>query len=148
MKLNWKSNLFLFVSILTYLVSLILLVHLLNFNFVEYYSGESKAEYLGIAYLILGYITISELPIDFICWLGNFTLLFSWIFYKKKVGLILSIIAIIQISLYGVNHLTRLDILQIHEYDLPLFGYWIWLFSSIFVLIYHYKKYKLKSQTL
>ena len=129
-------------------MSLILLVHLLNFNFVEYYSGESKAEYLGIAYLILGYITISELPIDFICWLGNFTLLFSWIFYKIKIGWILGIIAVIQMSLYEINHLTRLDILQIHEYDLPHFGYWIWLFSSIFVLIYHYKKYKLKSQTL
>lgn len=51
-------------------------------------------------------------------------------------------------SFYGINHLTRLDILQVHEYDLPLFGYWIWLFSSIFVLIHHYKKYKLKSQTL
>jgi len=86
LKLNWKNNLFLYVSILTYLVSLILPVHLLSFNFVEYYSGESKAEYLGIAYLILGYITISELPIDFICWLGNFTLLFSWIFYKIKIG--------------------------------------------------------------
>lgn len=148
MKLNWKNNLFLYVSILTYLVSLILPVHILSFNFVEYYSVDSKTEYLGIAYLILGYITVLELPIDFICWLGNFTLLFSWIFYKKKVGLILCIISIIQMSLYSFNHLTRLDILQIHEYDLPLFGYWIWLLSSIFLLIHYYKQYKLKSQTL
>ena len=148
MKLNWKNNLFLYVSILTYLVSLILPVHILSFNFVEYYSGDSKTEYLGIAYLILGYITVLELPIDFICWLGNFTLLFSWIFYKKKVGLILCIISIIQMSLYSINHLTRLDILQIHEYDLPLFSYWIWLLSSIFLLIHYYKQYKLKSQTL
>lgn len=129
-------------------MSLILPVHILSFNFVEYYSGDSKTEYLGIAYLILGYITVLELPIDFICWLGNFTLLFSWIFYKKKVGLILCIISIIQMSLYSINHLTRLDILQIHEYDLPLFSYWIWLLSSIFLLIHYYKQYKLKSQTL
>lgn len=118
-------------------MSLILPVH---------FIFDNPEEYSGYIYAYVGWMAFPYL--DFFCWLGNFTLLLSWIFYKKKIGLILGIIAVIQMSLYEINHLTRLDILQIHEYDLPHFGYWIWLFSSIFVLIYHYKKYKLKSQTL
>ncbi|TGN26268.1 hypothetical protein [Empedobacter tilapiae] len=137
MKLNWKNNLFLYVSILTYLVSLILPVHFIFVN---------SDEYLGYVYAYVGWMTFPYL--DFFCWLGNITLLFSWIFYRKNVSFYVAILTLILMSFYGINHLTRLDILQVHEYDLPLFGYWIWLFSSIFVLIYHYKKYKLKSQTL
>ncbi|WP_314241208.1 hypothetical protein [Empedobacter tilapiae] len=137
MKLNWKNNLFLYVSILTYLVSLILPVH---------FIFDNPEEYSGYIYAYVGWMTFPYL--DFFCWLGNITLLFSWIFYRKNMSFYVAILTLILMSFYGINHLTRLDILQVHEYDLPLFGYWIWLFSSIFVLIHHYKKYKLKSQTL
>jgi len=137
LKLNWKNNLFLYVSILTYLVSLILPVH---------FIFDDPEGYFGYVYAYLGWMTFPYL--DFFCWLGNITLLFSWIFYRKNVGFYISILTLVLMSFYGINHLTRLDILQVYEYDLPLFGYWIWLFSSIFVLIHHYKKYKLKSQTL
>lgn len=51
-------------------------------------------------------------------------------------------------SFYGINHFTELNMLEVHEYNYPLFGYWVWLLSSIFMVIYHYKRNVLKSQTI
>lgn len=132
-----KNKLFLYLSILTFLLSLVLPVH---------FIFKDLEEYFGYVYAYLGWMTFPYL--DFYCWLGNFTLLFSWIFYRKKASLYFSVLTVFLISFYGLNHVTRLDILQVHKYDLPLFGYWIWFLSSIFMLIYHYKQYKRKSQTV
>lgn len=132
-----KNNLFLYLSILAFLVSLVLPVH---------FIFENPEEYFGYVYAYIGWMTFPYL--DFFCWLGNFTLLFSWIFYRKKVSLYLSFITLILMSFYGLNHITQLDILEVNEYDLPLFGYWIWLLSSFFMLIHHYKQHKCKNSEL
>lgn len=137
-----KSKHFLIASIVIFLISLVLPVHLILDNFTDYYTNDNRTEYLGYVYLILGYITILELPIDFICWLGNFTLLFGWIFYKKKAGIVLSIFALLQMSLYGINHLFELDFMEIKEYGFPLFGYWFWLLSAILLVIATITHYK------
>ena len=144
-----KSKHFLIASIVIFLISLVLPVHLILDNFTDYYTNDNRTEYLGYVYLILGYITISELPIDFICWLGNFILLFGWIFYKKKAGIVLGIFALLQMSLYGINHLFELDFMAVKEYNFPLFGYWFWLLSAILLVIAtitHYKTQKSKSK--
>ena len=132
-----KNNYLLIASIISYLISLGIPVHFILNNLEEY---------LGYVYAYAGWMTFPYL--DFFCWLANFTLLFTWIFYRKKVSYFGSILTIILMSFYGINHFTRLDILEVHEYDLPLFGYWIWLLSSILAFVYHYKQHKLKGQTL
>ena len=101
---------------------------------------------IGLVYLSLGWVTFPHL--DFFCWLGNFTLIFSWIFCKFKIGIILSFITPILMTIYAINFLFELDILDAQQYYYPLFGYWIWLLSSILAFVYHYKQHKLKGQTL
>lgn len=121
-------------------MSLLLPVHIVegdNYKIFELY---------GYVYAYVGWMTFPYL--DFFCWLGNFTLLFAWIFYRKKTSFYFSILTAILMSLYGLNHLTRLNILGVHEYHLPLFGYWIWLLSPIFMIIHHFKQNKLKSQAI
>ena len=86
----------------------------------------------------MGYLTILELPIDFICWSGNFTLLISWIFYRFPISKYLNVLAVIQMSIYGIDHLLQLKIIEFSDYDFPLFGYWFWLSSSIAMLLYHF----------
>ncbi|MFV0175245.1 hypothetical protein [Empedobacter sp. 189-2] len=137
MKANLKNNLFLYASIFSYLGSLILPVH---------FVFEDAEGYFGYVYAYLGWMTFPY--VDFYCWLGNFTLLFSWIFYRKKASLYTSFLTPILMSFYGINHFTELNMLEVHEYNYPLFGYWVWLLSSIFMVIYHYKRNVLKSQTI
>ena len=132
-----KNNYLLTASIISYLISLGIPVH---FEFDKYISV------IGLVYLSLGWVTFPHL--DFFCWLGNFTLIFSWVFYKFKIGIILSFITPILMIIYAINFLFELDILDAQQYYYPLFGYWIWLLSSILVLVYHYKQHKLKGQTL
>ena len=132
-----KNNYLLIASIISYLISLGIPVH---FEFDKYISV------IGLVYLSLGWVTFPHL--DFFCWLGNFTLIFSWIFYKFKIGIILSFITPILMIIYAINFLFELDILDAQQYYYPLFGYWIWLLSSILAFVYHYKQHKLKGQTL
>ena len=132
-----KSNYLLTASIISYLISLGIPVH---FEFDKYISV------IGLVYLSLGWVTFPHL--DFFCWLGNFTLIFSWIFCKFKIGIILSFITPILMIIYAINFLFELDILDAQQYYYPLFGYWIWLLSSILAIVYHYRLYKSKGQTL
>lgn len=132
-----KSNYLLTASIISYLISLGIPVH---FEFDKYISV------IGLVYLSLGWVTFPHL--DFFCWLGNFTLIFSWFFYKFKIGIILSFITPILMIIYAINFLFELDILDAQQYYYPLFGYWIWLLSSILAIVYHYRLYKSKGQTL
>ena len=132
-----KSNYLLTASIISYLISLGIPVH---FEFDKYISV------IGLVYLSLGWVTFPHL--DFFCWLGNFTLIFSWIFCKFKIGIILSFITPILMTIYAINFLFELDILDAQQYYYPLFGYWIWLLSSILAIVYHYRLYKSKGQTL
>ena len=132
-----KNNYLLTASIISYLISLGIPVH---FEFDKYISV------IGLVYLSLGWVTFPHL--DFFCWLGNFTLIFSWVFYKFKIGIILSFITPILMTIYAINFLFELDILDAQQYYYPLFGYWIWLLSSILAFVYHYKQHKLKGQTL
>ena len=117
-------------------------------DFSDYYFNDNSIEYFGVFYLIMGYVTIFELPADFFCWVSNFILLFAWILYRKKSGLFLSWISFILMLSYAINYLFRLNIIQFVEYDEFLFGYWFWLSSSIFMLCYHYLpiKYFVKQQ--
>ncbi len=139
-----KSKHFLISSIVIFIISLILPVHLILDNFADYYTSDNETEYLGFAYLILGYMTILELPVDFICWLGNFTLLLGWIFYRKKIGIILGMFTFFQMSLYSINHIFELDFMEIKEYNTLLFGYWFWLLSAILLIITTLSHYNTK----
>ena len=97
----------------------------------------------------MGWMTIIESPPDFICWIANFTLIFSWLFYKKNISKWLSAITFVLMILYFFNHIFDFEIIQFYEPEDILFGYWFWLSSSIAMLIYHLKtkQYKLyKSQ--
>ena len=132
-----KNNYLLTASIISYLISLGIPVH---FEFDKYISV------IGLVYLSLGWVTFPHL--DFFFFLGNFTLIFSWIFCKFKIGIILSFITPILMTIYAINFLFELDILDAQQYYYPLFGYWIWLLSSILAFVYHYKQHKLKGQTL
>jgi hypothetical protein len=128
-----KSKYYLIASILSFLFSIFLPVH---FEFEKY------DEYAGYVYAALGWMTFPSL--DFFCWIGNFTLLFGWIFYRKKAGLILSYISPILMILYGINHLFELNILSVREYQYPLFGYWLWFASSLLLMFAttNHMKYK------
>ncbi|SFN06565.1 hypothetical protein SAMN05421738_10659 [Algoriella xinjiangensis] len=132
-----RNKILFFLSIVSFLISLVLPVH---------FIFDKPDEYLGYVYLSVGWYTFPYL--DFFCWLGNFTLLVSWIFYKKKFSLYTAYLTAVLMSFYGINHLFELDILMIKEYHLPLFGYWLWFLSSIFQIIYLYKRNYIKSQTI
>lgn len=129
MKLNLK-NVFLYLSVLTFIISLFLPVHLIF---------TTPHDYFGYIYASLGWMSFPNL--DFFCWISNFTLLLGWFFYKKKIGLIFNLLTLILMSLYGINHILELDFFIIDEYSLPLFGYWFWLLSPIFLLVSQIKQH-------
>ena len=132
-----KSKYFFILSIILFVISLVLPVQLSLEKFSDYYVNDSHSELLGIAYFILGYITILETPIDFFCWLGNFTLIASWLlFFRMSISRILSIASILLMSFYGIDNLFKLEIMEFHNYNYPLFGYWFWLASSLMMLFY------------
>ncbi len=133
-----KNKYYLFGSIFIFLISLILPVYLNSTHIADYYFNDNSIENLGVFYLVIGYITIAELPVEFFCWLSNFTLLFAWIFHKKKSGVVLVWISFVLMFAYAINYLFRLDIILVVEYDEFLFGYWFWLASPILMLCYHY----------
>ena len=130
-----KNKYFFWASFILFSISLVLPVILSRDHFIDYYTTDNP-ENLGYFYLIMGYLTILELPIDFICWSGNFILLLSWIFYRFPISKYLNVLAVIQMSIYGIDHLFQLKIIEFSDYDFPLFGYWIWFSSSIAMLFY------------
>ena len=132
-----KNKYFLWLSIILFCISLILPVCLSRDNFIEYYTSNNP-ENLGYVYLILGYITIVELPFEFFCWLGNFTLVLSWILFQFKFSKYLIVLSFIQMLTFGIDYIFTLNVFDIIDYDFPLFGYWIWLSSSIAMFFYHF----------
>ena len=88
---------------------------------------------MGFQALIFGWMTYPNF--DFICWLGNFTLITSWFLYQKPYSIYLTLIAFILAIFFSVNHYLQLDFLFLSEYHLVLFGYWFWLGSSIVLLL-------------
>lgn len=129
MKLNLK-NVFLYLSVLTFIISLFLPVHLIFTN---------PHDYFGYIYASLGWMLFPSL--DFFCWIGNFTLLLAWLFHKKKIGLTFNLLTLILMSFYGIDNILELDVFITKEYSLPLFGYWFWLLSPVFLLISKIKEY-------
>lgn len=136
-----KSKYFIWASLLIFSISLLLPVSLDRDHFIEYYTADNP-ENLGYFYLLMGYMTAFELPIDFICWLGNFTLILSWIFYRFKLSFITSILSFLQMLIFGLDYIFKLNIIEFSDYDFPLFGYWFWLISSFLMLLYNYNRLK------
>ena len=134
-----KNNIYLILSIIVFLVSLLLPVYWEYSNFFDHYNESVSYEHWGVFYLSMGWLTIIESPADFICWLANFTLIFSWLFYKKSFSKTLSIITTVLMILYFINYIFQADIIQFYQISDTLFGYWFWLISSIFMIIYHFK---------
>jgi hypothetical protein len=117
-----KSKYYLRISIILFIVSVFLPV---------YISDVNTDNPMGYDFLILGWMVYPS--IDFFCWLGNFTLLLSWIFYYKKIGLVFSFITILLMFSFGINHVLELRIFEISE-DGTLLGYYFWLSSSILLI--------------
>ncbi len=131
---KFENEHFLFISVIIYVISLIIPVHL----------SDNLKDSIGFLYLLLGWMSFPYL--SFFCWLGNLTLIIGWIFYRKKIGFSLSVISIALMSLYGINHFFQLNVIDSNLYEKPLFGYWFWFFSSIFLFIYQYnEKFKVQS---
>ncbi len=100
--------------------------------------SSDNSEDFGYLYLILGYITIVDLPIAFICWLGNLTLILSWILYRFRISQFLNVLSFLQMAIFGIDYLFQLELIKIINYESQLFGYFFWLSSSIAMLLYHF----------
>ena len=117
-----KSKYYLWTSIILFIVSVFLPV---------YISDVNTDNPMGYDFLILGWMVYPS--IDFFCWLGNFTLLLSWIFYYKKIGLVFSFTTILLMFSFWINHVSELRIFEISE-EGTLLGYYFWLSSSILLI--------------
>ena len=138
-----KNSTYIFISILLFVISLILPVYWHYSSFIDHYDESDSYELWGGFFLTMGWMTIFESPPDFVCWLANFTLFFSWLLYKKSFSKILSVITFVLMLLYFINYICVADIIQFYQPEDELFGYWIWLVSSICMIIYHFK-YKIE----
>lgn len=118
-----KSKYYLWTSIILFIVSIFLPVYISEFD------DDSS---IGYIFLFCGWMSFPY--IDFFCWLGNFTLLLSWIFYYKKIGLVFSFITILLMFSFGINHVLELKIFETSEEGM-LLGYYFWLGSSIVLLL-------------
>ena len=134
-----KNSSYIATSVLLFLVSLILPVYWKYSNFFDHYNEDVSYELWGGFYLVMGWMTFFDSPPDFICWLANFTLILSWILYKKSISKTFSILTIGLMFMYFLNHITDSEIIQFYQPEDILFGYWFWLLSSIFMIIYHFK---------
>ncbi|MBS7332787.1 MAG: hypothetical protein KIG88_04240 [Weeksellaceae bacterium] len=90
-------------------------------------------DYLGYQAVALGWMLFAY--VDFFCWLANFTLLISWIFYRKQFANYLVSIGAVFAFLFGINHVTQLNFMQVREYDLTLFGYWFWIIAMLLQIV-------------
>lgn len=131
-----KNKYFLWASISCFLLSLALPV---QYDLSESLKDFNYSHSVGLFYLICGYITIVDSKVDFICWLGNFTILLTWIFFwKATLSKILSVIAFLQMILYGLDLILRIELIDVINYEAIPIGYLFWLASPIFMLLYHF----------
>lgn len=131
-----KTKNYLLISIACFLLSLALPV---QYDLSESFEEFNFSHSVGLLYLLCGYITIFDEKIDFICWLGNLTILLSWIFFRKnKVSKFLSVLAFVQMSLFGLDLILRINLINVINYESFPVGYLFWLASSIIMIIYHF----------
>jgi hypothetical protein len=125
-----KNRLILFISIISFITSLFQMGFCVNY----------KCENDGFTNLFMGWLTIVTDPILFFIWLANPILFFSWFFLKNnyKTSLKLSIISmILMFSFLFCNNITS----STNKYKVlsPItsikIGYWLWVFSSLTILI-------------
>ena len=126
-----KSKYFLIASIAAYGISLSLPLY------IEFNENSDQlfelTEMYGIQVLLLGWMIFPVL--DFFCWLANFTLLISWIFYRKRFAIYLVSIGAVLALLLGVDHVAELNLMEIAEYRYYLFGYWFWLMAMLLQIV-------------
>lgn len=131
-----KNKYLLWSSIGCYILSLALPV---QYNISESFEEFNYSHAVGLLYMLCGYITFFDAKVDFICWLGNITILLSWIlFWKNNLGKLLSIIAFSQMFLFGLDWILRINLIDVIDYESTPVGYLFWLASSIFMLLYHF----------
>ena len=131
-----KNYKFLFISIGCFLLSLALPV---QYDLSESLNELNFTQSVGLIYFLCGYITMFDAKVDFICWLGNFTILLSWIFFKKPMlSKILSVVAFLQMILFGLDLILKIKLIDVIDYDSIPIGYLFWFSSSIAMLFYHF----------
>jgi hypothetical protein len=127
---NKSQKLFLFLSIVLYLISLTQKSYCTVGGTCEYFSG--------LLNLIFGWFGVFMLHIPTFPWLANPLLLVSWILFRKKpkASFILSIVAfILMLSFLLVDEIITNEAgtkSKVVSYEL---GYWLWLLSSFIMLI-------------
>lgn len=136
-----KNKYYLIVSIIIYLISLAIPLYI-NLHPTENRLVEYE-NIFGLQALILGWMTFPSL--DFFCWLSNFTLFFCWIFYRKEFSFYVGIIGVIFASLFLINHFTRLDFMEVRDYNLFPLASFFWIASMILQVVAS-KLYNKKSQ--
>ena len=82
MKTKFQNNLFLYLSFLSFFLSLVIPIDL---------EGLKDFDGFGFVCLIYGWITFPE--IDFYCWSANLFIILAWILNKKKLGFVFSLIS-------------------------------------------------------
>ena len=131
MKTKLKSKYFLIASIIVFAISLLLPLYI-NLN-ESLDKLINYGEIYGYQALLLGWMTFPY--IDFFCWLANFTLLISWVFYRKQFANYLVSAGTVLAFLFGINHVTQLDFMEVHDYELNLFGYWFWIIAMLLQIV-------------
>ena len=141
---NKSQKLFLFLSIVLYLISLTQKSFCTNSNVCRYFSGFLD--------LIFGWLGVFILHIPTFPWLANPLLLVSWFLFKKKskTSFILSGIAfILMLSFLFVDEIIVNEGSTTSIVNFYGLGYWFWVFSSFIMLVgnsIHWKKNKQKPQ--
>jgi hypothetical protein len=127
---NKSQKLFLFLSIVLYLISLTQKSYCTIASTCEYFSG--------LLNVIFGWLGVFMLHIPAFPWLANPLLLVSWFLFKKKskTSFILSGIAfILMLSFLFVDEIIVNDGSTTSIVNFYGLGYWLWLFSSFIMLI-------------
>ena len=126
--LSMKKNIFLQLSLMFYVVSLVLPV------FIKPNESFWNIEGYGFIFLFCGWMTYGESWVDFLCWFSNIFIFLSWIFYRKKWRIYLSWLGILPMFLYGIDYFIQLQLFEIMYYKAILVGYFFWLGSAILLL--------------
>jgi hypothetical protein len=132
-----NKQLFLYISIGIYIVSL---------TQKSYCTAGSPCEYFsGFLSLIFGWLGVLMIHVPAFPWLANPLLLGSWSLFKKKpnVSFILSIAAfVLMLSFLWVDEIIDNDgttTTKVVSYGL---GYWLWVLSSFSMIIGNFLKQK------
>ena len=132
-----NKQLFLYISIGIYIVSLTQKSYCTSGGACEYFSGFLN--------LIFGWLGVFMLHVPAFPWLANPLLLGSWSLFKKKpkVSFILSIAAfVLMLSFLLVDEIIDEIVSRTTKVVFYGLGYWLWVLSSFSMIIGNFLKQK------